>query len=219
MKNIIKAGLAVWIVFVCCTNANAQRKSLDISLEAGPYFTAVNRPILGSGYVGGEFEYFVSDRFSLASNLVLAKYYFQKYELDYFSQIEVPVERQASQLQSAFSAKYRVFQFKRVQFQAGAGVGVIVSGKQEKVDTGNGGYYISYVSNTDWGFPLTAEAFIPLSRKLFAGVKYGIFIQPDYPIMARQFGLHHLLVLNPFHSNPAADSPTSSRRPRPGFGP
>lgn len=189
MKNITKVWLAAWVVFVCCANASAQRKSLDISLEGGPYFTAVNQPIVGSGYVGGEFEYFVNDRFSLASNLMLAKYYFQKYELDYFSHIEVPVERHASQLQSTFSAKYRVFQFKRVQCQVGAGVGVIVSGKQEKVDTGNGGYYISYVSNTDLGFPLTAEAYVPLSRRFFVGIKYGVFIQPDYPIIARQLGL------------------------------
>lgn len=76
-----------------------------------------------------------------------------------------------------------------MQFQVGAGVGVIVSGKQEKVDTGNGGYYISYVSNTDLGFPLTAEAYVPLSLRFFVGIKYGVFIQPDYPIMARQLGL------------------------------
>lgn len=86
MKSTTKFGFAAWIVLAGITHANAQRKSLDVGLEAGPYFTAVNQPIVGSGYVGGEFEYFVSDRFSLASNLMLAKYYFQKYELDYFSQ-------------------------------------------------------------------------------------------------------------------------------------
>ena len=189
MKKLTKAGVIVWVMMTCPVGADAQRKSLDVGLEAGPYFTAVNNSIFESGYAGGEFDYHVTDRFSVASNLILAKYSFQKYELDFFSQTEVPFERQASQLQSSFSAKYRVFQFKGVQFQAGAGVGVIVSGEQEKVDIGQGGYYISFVSNTDWGFPLTAEAFVPLSRKFFAGVKYGVFIQPDYPIMARSLGL------------------------------
>ena len=122
MKNVTKVGLAVWILCVCCVSVDAQRKTLDIGLEAGPYFTAVNEPILGSGYVGGEFDYHVTNSFSLASNLVLAKYYFQKYELDYFSKIEIPVERQANQIQSSFSVKYRVIQFKRLQFQAGVGV-------------------------------------------------------------------------------------------------
>lgn len=189
MKSVIIILLVAWIAYIDSTNASAQRKSLDLSLEAGPYFTAVNKPILTSAYVGGEFEYYVTDRFSLASNLILAKYSFQNYELDYFSKMEMPIERQANQIQSSFSAKYRIFQFKNVQFQAGGGVGAIVSGKQERVDIGNGSYYISFVSNTDWGFPLTAEAYIPLVQKFFVGIKYGIFIQPEYPVMARQLGI------------------------------
>ncbi|GAB2783358.1 hypothetical protein GCM10027275_29130 [Rhabdobacter roseus] len=185
----MKRAVLLLLLWASGLAAFAQHKAFDMGLSAGIYFTQVNKPILQSAYAAGEFEYHHTPKWAFAANILLAEYFFQKYELDYFTSQEVPMRRRGSEVQSNFMVKYQLFTYRRVHFQVGAGLGLITSGNELRIDTSGGGMYLIYKSNTDFGFPVQAELYRPITKKIFLGLKGGLFIQPDYPIMAHNLGL------------------------------
>jgi hypothetical protein len=184
MKNTITFLALIY----SSSSSIAQQKSFDIILGTGAYFTPINAPVVRSSFFTGEFEYRHSRRWSFASGLITSQYFFKDSD-GYLIIQNTPVSR-GTELQSNFLVKYTLTQYKKLTLQIGLGAGLVTYGREIRIYTQNGlGYYYVHQSNTDLGFPISAELYRKITKRIFIGAKYGTFIFPDYPIIGNNIGI------------------------------
>ncbi len=176
------------ILSIYSTYTFAQDKAFDIVLGSGFYSTPSRKPIDGGKFFNGEFEYHYKNRWSFSAGVVMTRYGFEDPESP--SKIVSSGLRvsRGNEFQTNFLAKYKIYQSKLLTFQMGAGLGIINMGTERHLITPTS-YSSIFTSNTDLGFPLSAELYAKITKQILIGVKFGSFIYPDYPIIGNNIGL------------------------------
>lgn len=178
----------IYFCLLFSTLSFAQDKSFDIVIGSGKYWTPARKPIDGGAFFNGEFEYHYKKRWSFSAGVIMTRYEFEDSESP--SRIVssgLQVSR-GNEFQTNFLAKYKIYTSKFFTFQVGAGLGLINMGRERHLITPTS-YSSIFTSNTDLGFPLSAELYTKITKNILIGVKFGSFIYPDYPIIGNNIGL------------------------------
>jgi hypothetical protein len=184
----MKTPFLVLLFLLSLSTVFAQNKYFDIVVGGGYYATPSRVPVTGGGFFNGEFEYHHNRRWAFSAGLLTTQYSYRLEGSRSSTLSGIPVNR-GGELQTNFMAKYKVVNQKALTVQLGLGAGLVTMGEEVRIDYGNGSSSYLYTANTDLGFPLSVEAFTPLIRNVFLGVKAGTFVFPDYPIVGNNLSL------------------------------
>ncbi|HEV7346773.1 hypothetical protein [Telluribacter sp.] len=178
----MKTTFLVFLLLLIVSTAFAQNKQFDIVVGGGYYATPSRVPVFGGEFFNGEFEYHHNRRWAFSAGLLTTQYHYRLDGSRSSTLSGIPINR-GGEIQTNFMAKYKVVNQKVLTVQLGLGAGLFTMGQEVAIDYSNGSSSYLYTSNTDLGFPLSAEAYTPLTRHILIGVKVGSFIFPDYPIV------------------------------------
>lgn len=166
----------------------AQDKSFDIVIGSGLYSTPARKPVDGGGFFNGEFEYHYKKRWSFSAGVILTRYWFEDPESPATIVSSGLRVSRGNEFQTNFLAKYKIYDSQFLTFQIGAGLGMITMGRERHLITPTS-YSSIFTSNSDLGFPLSAEFYTKITKQILIGAKFGSFIYPDYPIIGNNIGL------------------------------
>ncbi len=184
----MKKYLALFIVLFS-TNTFAQDKSFDIVIGGGLYSTPSRKPIDGGGCFNAEFEFHYKNRWSFSAGAIMTRYGFEdKTSPATIVSSGLRVSR-GNEFQTNFLAKYKLLDSNFLTFQVGAGLGLITMGRENYINNPQIGSFGFFQSNSDLGFPLSAELYTKVTKQLLIGIRMGSFIFPDYPIIGNNIGL------------------------------
>jgi hypothetical protein len=183
-KNLLFCGL-----LILCFKTFSQEKNFDVFIGLGRYSTPKYRPVSGGNCFDGGFEYSHSKRWAFATDLILTRYS-SKLESSSIriASSGIPIQ-QRWEHQTNFMVKYKFVNTSKITFQIGAGLGLTTMGRVDEINPTPTSWSSIYTSNSDLGFPISAEIFTHLNKHFLVEMKAGSFIFPDYPIIGNNLSL------------------------------
>lgn len=186
----------VLVILIVATSCFGQKsKDLALSISAGKLVSPFYSNNTYGQFFNIDFDYYLSRRHVLSASYFDGRH-------SYFDQIPF-IDMRSDGTNSiakyhTFSVlyKYSFLDKRHISATVGAGAGMMTHSTTNPYKTTNGGSTFQDATWTDLVFPVKLEAQYKATRHFRAGLIAGLFIAPDFPILAYHIGPRLTYVLD-----------------------